>query len=140
MRVVMPQNKINIQYRVSGQNMAEVGASSKSWPCLFPQHGPGRKHQRSIALAPWQEKIVELHPKALLRGLIHSDGCRVLNRSNGKHYVRYFFVQASDDIRGIFCDTCDRLGIRWRRPKPRTISIARAESVALLDSFVGPKT
>ena len=28
-------------------------ASSKHWPCLFPQHGPGRKHERRIELFPW---------------------------------------------------------------------------------------
>ena len=32
------------------------------------------------------------HPKEFLRGLIHSDGCRVLNRVNGKGYPRYFFT------------------------------------------------
>ena len=26
----------------------------KHWPCLFPQHGPGRKHERPIVLEDWQ--------------------------------------------------------------------------------------
>ena len=26
----------------------------KHWPCLFPQHGPGRKHERKIRLEAWQ--------------------------------------------------------------------------------------
>ena len=43
------------------------GASScqahwKHWPCLFPQHGPGRKHERPIVLEDWQRAIVEAHP------------------------------------------------------------------------------
>lgn len=50
----------------------EVSAYWKHWPCLFPQHGRGRKHHRSIQLAEWQQLI--LQPKALVRGLIHSDG------------------------------------------------------------------
>lgn len=51
----------------------------KHWKCLFPQHGPGRKHERRIQLEPWQRHIVEAQPAAFLRGLFHSDGCRVKN-------------------------------------------------------------
>ena len=83
----------------------EVHASWKHWPCLFPQHGAGRKHERLIALAPWQQELVDRWPAMLLRGLIQSDGCRVLNRVNGKAYPRYQFTNASEDIRRIFCDT-----------------------------------
>jgi hypothetical protein len=32
----------------------DVSSYWKHWPCLFPQHGPGRKHERRIALVPWQ--------------------------------------------------------------------------------------
>jgi hypothetical protein len=63
----------------------------------------------------------------------------VLNHVNGKDYPRYFFKQVSDDIRGLFCDACDRLGIAYRFNRWNEVSIARRESVALLDSFVGPK-
>ena len=49
------------------------------WPCLFPQHGPGRKHERPIVLDDWQREIVEDHPGPFLRGLFHSDGCRAKN-------------------------------------------------------------
>lgn len=137
---VMPTNVVNVQYDVGGSRLAVVRCCSKSWPCLFPQHGPGPKHKRPIVLVGWQRQIVSRHPQPLLRGLIHSDGCRVLNKSMGRVYTRYMFVNASSDIRGIFCDACDQLGIKWRQPKERTISIARRESVALLDTFVGPKS
>ena len=30
--------------------------------CLFPQHGPGKKHERSIVLEDWQAEIVEREP------------------------------------------------------------------------------
>lgn len=52
----------------------EVYACWQHWPCLLPQHGPGRKHLRMIRLAGWQERVVAANPQFLLRGLIHSDG------------------------------------------------------------------
>jgi hypothetical protein len=57
-----------------------VVASSKLWPQAFPQHGPGRKHNRKIELAPWQREVVDRFPQEFLRGLLHSDGCRTVNR------------------------------------------------------------
>ena len=56
-----------------------VVGTSQHWPCLFPQHGPGKKHERQIALEPWQQEIVDAHPWDFIRGLIHSDGCRITN-------------------------------------------------------------
>jgi LAGLIDADG-like domain len=138
MAAVMPRNSVLIQqmpYRA-----VEIGCSSKAWPLLFPQHGPGRKHERKIALASWQEEIVDRFPREFLRGLIHADGCRVLNRVNGKDYPRYFFDQVSNEIRRLFCEACDRLGIEYTWSRWKTVSIARSRSVALLDEFVGPKT
>ena len=54
-------------------------------------------------------------------------------------YPRYFFSNRSRDIQGIFCDACDRLEIEWRQDGPWNISIARRESVAIMDRHVGPK-
>jgi hypothetical protein len=108
-----------------------------------PQHGVGRKHTRQIALAPWQQRIVDAQPGQLVRGLIHSDGWRGVNRvrhpKRTYEYVRYQFTNRSDDIRHIFCDACDALGIEWRVMKSDTISVARRDSVARLDAFVGAK-
>jgi hypothetical protein len=124
-------------------NMVNVNAYSKHWPCVFPQHGPGMKHARLIQLQLWQERIVEKYPGRLLRGLIHSDGCRVQNliRHPKKtySYPRYFFSNRSGDIQGIFCNACDLLGIEWRQDGPWNISVARRGSVAILDEHVGPK-
>jgi len=121
----------------------QVVKYSKRWPCLFPQHGPGRKHKRPIALTPWQHMLVRRHPECFLRGLIHSDGCRFTNpvRHGDKLYTypRYNFSNASADIRKLFCDACDLLGIEWRVMNARNISVARRASVARLDEFVGPK-
>jgi hypothetical protein len=145
MRAVMPHNGVN---RVQKPGMHEVKAYSKHWPCLFPQHGPGRKHERPIILEAWQQEIVDEFPEEFIRGLIHSDGCRVYNVAirtrNGKtaryYYSRYHFTNESEHIRRLFTDTLDELGIDWRYNTPKkNISIARRESVKRLDSFVGPK-
>jgi len=125
--------------RVARQGCFEVYSYSKHWICLFPQHGPGRKHERRIELAGWQQDLVDLDPRPLLRGLLHSDGCRVLNWVNGTPYPRYHFSNASPDIRAIFGRACDALGIEWRPHNRRNLSVAKRGSVALLDAFVGPK-
>ena len=114
----------------------------------FPQHGPGPKHSRPIELAPWQRELTHAHPAALVRGLIHSDGCRTVNRFKTKlpsgrvreyEYPRYFFSNLSADIRAIFCEHCDLLGIRWTQSNPRNISESHRDSVAVLERIVGPK-
>lgn len=78
--------------RRTDQRMTILQCTWRRWPDAFPQHGPGLKHERPIQLAPWQGDVAAAYPRELLRGLIHSDGCRTV------------------------------------------------KSVALLDSFVGPKT
>jgi hypothetical protein len=55
-------------------------------------------------------------------------------------YPRYFFTNYSGDIRRIFCDHCELLGIRWTRSSFKNISVSHRDSVALLDEFVGPKS
>ena len=107
---------------------------------MFPQHGPGRKHTRKIELVPWQERAAARYPWQFLRGLIHSDSCRVLNWVNGKAYPRYFFSQVSRDIQDLFCGACWQVGIEYKRNRWNSVSIARRGSVALLDSFIGPKS
>jgi hypothetical protein len=134
---VLP-NKVG-RTRKTNERCWEIYSHSKHWPCLFPQHGPGRKHERKIELAPWQQELVDRDPRPLVRGLLHSDGCRVLNWVNGTPYPRYHFSNVSADIRGIFGRACDQLGIEWRPNNPFSLSVARRGSVALLDEFVGPK-
>jgi hypothetical protein len=120
-----------------------VHAYSNAWAQLFPQHGAGMKHLRRIELTDWQREITHRHPRELLRGLIHSDGCRGINRiHHGEKtysYPRYQFTNHSDDIRAIFCEHLDLLDIPWRRMNRWNISVARREAVARLDEFVGPK-
>jgi hypothetical protein len=47
----------------------EVSRYSKHWPCLFPQHGPGGKHARRIALEPWQQTLVDQATEEFVLGL-----------------------------------------------------------------------
>jgi hypothetical protein len=122
----------------------EIYSYWKHWPCLFPQTDAGRKMDRRIRLASWQEDVVRRHPEELLRGLIHSDGCRFTNvvgknlRPGGYSYSTYAFTNASGDIRKIFCMACDQLDIRYRR-SGRNITISRRADVEKLESFIGPK-
>lgn len=145
-KTVMPGRTVGQRWTAGvGRGCVEVYSYSKQWPCLFPQHGPGKKHERCIQLVDWQEKLVALHRRSLLRGLIESDGCRFIARQtsrSGRRYEwpRYVFDNLSGDIRQLFCEQCDALGIRWTVSRPgRTIQIARLESVATMDTFVGPK-
>lgn len=136
---LLPDKRVTVIEDHGRGRFVIVRSYSKAWPCLFPQHGPGRKHERRIALEPWQERIVDTQHEQFVRGLIHSDGCRVLNRVNGKAYPRYHFTQVSDDIRRLFCRSLQRLDIDYTWNDARNVSIARRPSVARLDEFVGPK-
>lgn len=144
LRAVMPSSAV---CRVAKIGCTQVKSYSKHWPCLFPQHGPGRKHERRIELEPWQEEIVAEFPGAFARGLFHSDGYRGVNRvrrpllggDRWYEYPRYLFVNQSADILGLCGEALDRLGVTWRFSKPNTISVARRDAVARLDEFVGPK-
>jgi hypothetical protein len=121
--------------------------SWKHWPCLFPQHGPGRKHTRTIVLEDWQEEIVAERPWAFLRGLFHSDGSRVANWATRRvagemkryEYPRWMFVNSSDDIIDLCTASLDRVGIAWRRPRVNCIAVSTREGVRMLDEQIGLK-
>ena len=135
--------------RHSVEQTVRVTCHWQGWFEALPQHGAGRKHQRPIVLERWQQDIVDEWPWLFLRGLLHSDGCRTVNRFKTKlpsgrvaeyEYPRWFFSNLSADIRGLFCATCEQLGLRWTQSNHRNISISHRHSVALLDEHVGPKT
>ena len=144
MSTVAPHVAVKHQHRGPERTCLTTYAYSRSWPCLFPQHGRGPKHLRTIDLVDWQSRITRAYPEALIRGLVHSDGCRSVNtvRSADREYpyFRYQFSNRSADIRGIFCQHLDLLDIPWRQMNAVTISVARREAVARLDEFIGPKT
>jgi hypothetical protein len=141
-RAVMPHNALGQR---SKPGAVDVTCYSKHWPCVFPQHGPGRKHTRPIVLESWQAAIaLDAHPGLFIRGLIHSDGCRTVNRvrkaGTTYSYVRYMFSNRSDDIRALFVEACNRIGLDSRPMGRYGISIARKSSVDMLDQLVGPKS
>lgn len=144
-RTVFPSNRVGHVARSGGyatssrRSNVELSVYSQALPCLFPQHGPGRKHERRIELTDWQWSLVSKHPEHLLRGLIHSDGCRFVNTGRNWRHPRYSFSNLSDDIRSIFCRTCDLLEVRWTTA-PHTVYVSRIQDVAKLDEFIGPKS
>lgn len=131
------------RHRPRGERCVVLTSYTRAWNCFFPQHGRGAKHQRPIVLAEWQLSMVREHPGWFARGLIQSDGWRGVNRVRVKgrdyEYPRYQFSNRSSDIRRLFTDALDELGIDWRPWGPWHISVARSSSVALLDEHVGPK-
>lgn len=143
MQLTMPDHRAG-RMAVRGSGAIVVQASGRRWLDAFPQHRRGHKHLRTIALEPWQERIVGRHRGSFVRGLIHSDGCRTINAFRTKlpsgriaeyAYPRYFFSNLSDDIRALFCASCDVMGVRWTQSNPRNISVAHRASVAILDDL-----
>ena len=143
-QAVRPANKVMLQQK---QGCQEVSSCSRHWPCLFPQHGLGKKHLRHIELQPWQQTIVAEFPGEFVRGLFHSDGCRGMNRvrrtlADGDRwygYPRYLFSNKSTDILELCGQALDRLEVEWRFARWDMISVAKKRAVARLDEFVGPK-
>ncbi|MEJ8647446.1 helix-turn-helix domain-containing protein [Streptomyces sp. MS1.AVA.3] len=147
-KAVRPTNSVCVIQR---EGCVMVTSYSHHWLCMFPQHGPGKKHERPIVLEPWQQQIVDAHPWDFLRGLIHSDGCRITNWTTrtvgGKRkryeYPRYFFTNMSTDILRLCTDTLDKVGVEWKPARQsrraQNISVARKSSVALMDRHIGPK-
>ncbi len=124
---------------VKKEGCVEVFLYSKHWPCLFPQHGPGRKHLRPIRLEPWQQLLIDQATEEFVLGLIHSDGCRVVADDRGVMSIRYHFSNMSEDIHGLFTAALDALGIPWTRSSKKIVSIYTKAATARLDEFVGPK-
>jgi hypothetical protein len=145
MRQVKPKSRPHTR-GVPGCTVITV--SWKHWPCLFPQHGPGRKHERALEMADWQSAIVEEHPADFLRGLFHSDGCRVNNwatrmvagEKRRYDYPRWQFVNESADIMRWCGEALDLVGIPWRRSNRKTLSVSTRAGVARLDELIGLKS
>jgi hypothetical protein len=94
-------------------------------------------------LADWQLRIVSAHPEPFLRGLIHSDGTRIVATERKGAYVRraprYVFSNRSEDILGLFRAACATAGVHCTRSSRKQISVYSKAAVARLDEFVGPK-
>jgi Homeodomain-like domain len=66
---------------VDGGSTVVLWVCHRHLSCLFPQHGPGKKHERPIELEPWQHGLVGAAPWAFVRGCIRSDCCSFVNRT-----------------------------------------------------------
>ncbi len=136
----------NVNYLRRGGHV-EISSSWSHWQCLFPQHAPGPKNRRRIALEEWQLQIVHREREQLVRGLIHSDGSRYVNkvvrdvsgRPKPYQYVSYSFTNTSADILDILENSLAELGVGCRR-YDRAIAIRKRPDVAELDRFIGPKS
>jgi hypothetical protein len=56
MRNVMPGPCVGRRQKTG---CTKVKSYTMHWTCMFPQHGPGKKHDRRITLEPWQREIVD---------------------------------------------------------------------------------
>lgn len=123
----------------------EVSDSWRHWPRLLPHGEGGVKHRRVVTLHDWQRSLaLDQQPGAFVRGLVHSDGWRGVNRVRSARgvryeYPRYMFSNSSAEIRQLLIDACARLGVETRVMNAWTISVAKRASVARLDEVVGPK-
>lgn len=135
-------------FHVRGPGVLVVQSSWNHWPCLFPQHGPGRKHERELGMRDWQWRIVAEDPAAFLRGLFHSDGCRAKNWTckivaaeiKRYDYPRWHFTNESVEIMSWCQQALDLLSVSWRQSRPNMLSVSRSDAVARLDALIGPKT
>jgi Homeodomain-like domain len=110
--------------------------------CLFPQHGPGKKHERTLALEPWQAALVAAAPWSFLRGCVYSDGCTFVNRTGPYEYLAYEFGNLSKDLINMFTSACDLVGLDYRVNRwdgMWRVRINRRASVAEMVAHVGLK-
>jgi len=125
-------------FQVDGGATEVLSVYSGHLPCLFPQHGAGKKHERPIVLEGWQEEYLEAAPWAFLRGLMWSDGCFFINRTGRYAYLSACFDNASADIRALFCAAGERVGLACRE-SGSSVRIYRRASVTDLAAYVGAK-
>lgn len=71
LRRCFPSNRLGY-LRPAGKRMVVLWIYHGHLSCLFPQHGPGKRHERRIVLESWQADLVREAPWAFLRGLIRS--------------------------------------------------------------------
>jgi hypothetical protein len=124
LRRCFPENRVGRGLR-RNERMAILSVHSGHLSCLFPQHGPGKKHERAIVLEPWQAALVAEAPWRFLRGCIRTDGCVFTNRTGRYEYRSYDFYNFSADILDLFVEVCLSQGLRPRRHAERAAQSAR---------------
>jgi hypothetical protein len=137
LRRAFPENRVG-RVHPARMQMEVVYVYHGHLSCLFPQHGPGKKHHRRIELESWQRAHVHTAPWAFIRGCIRSDGCVFMNRTGKYEYRSYCFDNRSADVRELFIDACGLVGVEVR-PSRTSVRIYRRPSVALMLEHVGVK-
>jgi hypothetical protein len=139
-------NRVDVVTAGLKGDCVNVSLYSQHLACLFPQHGPGKKHQRVIALECWQWQQIVHAPWGFIRGCIRSDGSAFINRTGRYEYLSYDFSNRSREIVELFCRACDLVGVEQRftgsnsRRGVWDARINRRASVALMLEHVGLKT
>jgi Homeodomain-like domain/LAGLIDADG-like domain len=144
-----PANRVDVVERGVTGACVNVSLYSTHLRCLFPQHGRGKKHERTIELEHWQAGHVEAATWGFLRGLIRSDGCVFINRTDVHRpepyeYLSYDFSNMSKDIIDLFTNACAGVGIddyrvNCNRRGLWDVRINRRASVDKLLEHVGRK-
>ena len=80
---LLPKTPVHSACQSEG-SVAAVKANHPALRFTLPHHGAGPKHLRPTELQPRQRRLSPRFPRELLRGLIHSDGCRTINRFKTK--------------------------------------------------------
>ena len=114
MAAVMPTSSV---FRVARPGCVEVKSWSKHWPCLFPQHGPGKKaHPDDRTGRPGSRQSSSpprsVRPRACFTPTAAGSSSRVRRPLAGGdrwyEYPRYMFTNESADILGLCGQALDR--------------------------------
>jgi hypothetical protein len=134
---VFPENRVGRVLADRGHTVVLQGYNSHL-SCLFPQAGPGKKHDRRLRFEEWQRTRIASAPWCFLRGCIRSDGCVFINRTGRYEYPSYGFYNLSPEILAPFVETCRSLGLRPCL-YARAVRLNRRGDVARLLERVGRK-
>ena len=130
LELLFPNNKVTINK--TKINMIIINVYSNNLINLFPQHGAGKKHNRSIVLEDWQRDVIV--PDQIIKGLIHSDGSYFYSGI----YDRYEFKNSSSDILSIFKIYSNKLNLKYTEQK-KVITFYKREDVLKLKTIIGTK-
>lgn len=141
LRRYFPMNRVDV---VDRKGCVNVSVYNQHLPCLLPQHGPRRKHERQIALESWQLAIVLAAPWSFIKGCIRTDGCVFVNRTGPYEYLSYHFTNKSADIARLLAFTLRVVGVEHRLTSGckrgiQNLRVNRRASVALMLEHVGLK-
>jgi hypothetical protein len=110
---LFPHNKIGVNKKKKS-NCCVISLYHTRLLNYFPQHGPGKKHNRAIELEEWQKDLVLRHPKSFLTGLYESDGTRYKVNIKGYTYEYIDFTNMSTDIHRLYKWACSLIGVETK--------------------------